>query len=639
MQILHLTDLHYERNRPYQVALIKALIKNLKEEANGFAPDFLVFSGDLVKSPDDPDIYAAFQENFLMPVLDVVGLTQQEVILCPGNHDVSHSAVKQWAAERERLVTAMAGDHNAFTKLMQNGPFTAYARDISKKFFELAEHCGAPWTNPFAHTYSFASQKISFVALNTAFGCGTEGSAFDRGKLAVPAEIALAAFQEAPEEHAIYSLMHHTPSDLNEAAQRTLMPVIKNEADIHLYGHVHDALPIIEKNPHGTCFLIQGGALFEDQRIYNGYARVLGDPQTKHAAVYYRTYYPSRSVFDEGTNVTAGGVFFSSDAAKTFFQNVQSAPSDEDICLWLIDSAAAMIAELDKTITGRSLLDTFVEPLITRASGDDASALPQRVSIEQIVQGKSNVVIASDSEYGATSLLSYLVMRIYQKPLTLDAPIVPIFIDGRQIRRSYSAAIASTLRAGLPESTDPRFKLKPLHDIGRLLIVVDNTDPSDTSHFEFLGAVRSEYPKARLIVSVRMPFFETNRLRPVIGLKDYEFLQLSSLTRGKVRTLVEKWRLPESYNVDAVVDEIHSKFRALGIPQTAAYVVIYLAVLEDIKGYNPINSSTVIEQFVESALQKYKPAYIFRGAFDYRNQIDYLGAMAERMCKINRFSH
>ena len=95
----------------------------------------------------------------------------------------------------------------------------------------------------------------------------------------------------------------------------------------------------------------------------------------------------------------------------------------------------------------------------------------------------------------------------------------------------------------------------------------------------------------------------------------------------------------KSYNVDAVVDEIHSKFRALGIPQTAAYVVIYLAVLEDIKGYNPINSSTVIEQFVESALQKYKPAYIFRGAFDYRNQIDYLGAMAERMCKINRFSH
>ncbi len=86
-----------------------------------------------------------------------------------------------------------------------------------------------------------------------------------------------------------------------------------------------------------------------------------------------------------------------------------------------------------------------------------------------------------------------------------------------------------------------------------------------------------------------------------------------------------------AYSVDAVVDEIHSRFLALGIPQTAAYVVIYLSVLQDIDGFNPINSSTVIEQFVESALQKYKPVYVFRSAFDYRNQIDYLGAIAERM--------
>jgi hypothetical protein len=91
------------------------------------------------------------------------------------------------------------------------------------------------------------------------------------------------------------------------------------------------------------------------------------------------------------------------------------------------------------------------------------------------------------------------------------------------------------------------------------------------------------------------------------------------------------------YRTDTVVEEISTRFEALGIPQTASYVAIYLAVLEEVDGFNPINSSTVIEQFVESALQKYKPVYAFRSSFDYRNQIDYLGAIAEQMCRRNTF--
>jgi hypothetical protein len=64
----------------------------------------------------------------------------------------------------------------------------------------------------------------------------------------------------------------------------------------------------------------------------------------------------------------------------------------------------------------------------------------------------------------------------------------------------------------------------------------------------------------------------------------------------------------------------------------------YSPDIQEIQGYNPINSSTVIEQFIEGALQKYKPAYAFRSSFDYRNQIDYLAATAERMCRINTFT-
>ena len=89
-------------------------------------------------------------------------------------------------------------------------------------------------------------------------------------------------------------------------------------------------------------------------------------------AAHYRTYYVDRNSFDIGTNVTENGVFYSSEASKSYWSNLAPTASNDDICLWLMETAAPVIQELDKTITGRSLLETFVDPLLTRSanSGD-----------------------------------------------------------------------------------------------------------------------------------------------------------------------------------------------------------------------------------------------------------------------------
>ena len=532
----------------------------------------------------------------------------------------------------------MTEDHDSLTQLLKTGPFQSYMRSISSGFFALTERFGAVWQNPIAHTHSFPDQKISFVAINSSFGCGLEGSAYDRGKLAIPSEEVLAAFQAAPDGHQTLSLMHHTLADLNESTNRLVAPIIEQKAAIHFFGHVHDPRPTVQMSPGGSCFMLQGGALYEKKNVYNGYSLIHTGPSPDRTAAHYRTYWIGRKSFDVGTNVADKGVFYSSDASKSYWENLVPTPTNADVALWLMEETKAVVSELDKTITGRSLLETFVDPVVTRSSTSEDGASRERVSTLQLMQSKNNAVIACDSEYGATALLSYLTMQFHRDPLALDSALVPIFIDSRQVRGSYSAAVGSTLRRGLPESGDNRFKLQPLHDSRRLVVLIDNVDPSNTDHIAFLTSLRREFSKARVIVAAKMPFVDTQRLRPVIGVEKFEFLQLRSLTRSKVRTLVEKWNLPTNYQVDAVVEEIDTRFRALGIPLTAAYVVIYLSVLQDIQGYNPINSSTVIEQFIESALQKYKPAYIFRSSFDYLNQIDYLAAIAERMCKINTFT-
>ncbi|WP_338156393.1 metallophosphoesterase [Bradyrhizobium elkanii] len=636
---MHITDLHFTRTNAFQAALIRSLLDDLDRlRQRGYEPDFLVFSGDLVNNPDEADIYPEFETLVLQPILSRLGLNAAETIFCPGNHDVSQRAIAEWADERKRLVEAMASGQAQLDKHLDLAPAKAYARAISSGFFDLTERCGHSWTNPFTHHYHFPKKKIGFVAINSGYACGLEGSQYDRGKLAVSVNLALGKLQEVPTGHSIVSLMHHTMGDLAESCSRDLVPILAKRSSIHFFGHVHQPNPVVTVSPTGSCFMVQGGALYERGGQYNGYSCVERATSLPNTVAKFRTYYVDRQEFDVGTNVAPGGAFYDPPHSSSFWESVVPPPTNDDICLWLMDVAESAATELDATITGKSLRETFVEPAIVKQPhSENVTTTAQRFTIDDIIRSKDDTVICCPAEYGTTSILSYLVMRIFSECVNLPKAMVPAFLDGRRIRASYEAVLASTLRAALPESDDRQFRLGPLHDSGRLIIVIDDIDPTSNSHLSFLTGLREHYPRARLIVGVKLDLLNTDRLKPVIGIEKYDLLRIETLSRGKVRSLVEKWRLPAVYLADAVVDEIQTRFHALGIPQTPPYVAIYLSVLEETEGYNPINSSTVIENFVEATLQKYKPQYIFRSSFDYRNQIDYLGFIAEQMCRKNTF--
>jgi 3',5'-cyclic AMP phosphodiesterase CpdA len=95
MQFVHITDLHFSQDDAFQRELIQQLLVDLIEaEDNGLNADFLVFSGDLVKNPDDDNIYPLFERHFLIPVLGALHLPPSRMILCPGNHDISWNFLK-----------------------------------------------------------------------------------------------------------------------------------------------------------------------------------------------------------------------------------------------------------------------------------------------------------------------------------------------------------------------------------------------------------------------------------------------------------------------------------------------------------------------------------------------------------------
>lgn len=639
MEFIHLTDLHYSDNSPFQLALIEALLSDLREQmAKGLQPDFLVFSGDLVNNPDDEQIYDRFVKEFLEPVIGVLNIPIDHVIACPGNHDLSFVEMKKREMVYNNL-HAPSMNQDYIVKLASKHELLEYSRGISLGFFGNMAGLGTKWErSPFFDVASFLDKKVSFVAINTAFGCFLEGSASDRGKLVFPVALALKAFQSIPADHRIISVGHHPLTDTTEETCRQLSALIERRSIVHCYGHIHQAKPSANHSSIGKCFLVQGGALYEHKGCFNGYSIIRIAEGVDHVSATYRTYWVDRQEFDDGTNVTKGGVFYSSDTARQSFERAVKPATDKDVCAWLQGHLSQLIEKFGSTMTGRQLLDTFVEPLIVEArqAKSDSSAVQQGFDFGRLLKDSDHFVIAADNEFGSTSLIRYLALQAYINCASLPKPVVPVVLDARKLR-AYPNAILGAIRGEIPDSDDPSLKPIPLHDAGRLLIIVEDFDVSSVTQVDSMKLLIKEWPRAKLVVVAKMPFIVPDRLRPVLGIDDFKFLQLRPMNRGRVRALVEKWKLPNELDTDTVVEEISARFRALGIPLTGAYISIYLSIIQEVKGFNPINSSNVIEQFVEVVLEKYKPEYNFRGSFDYKNQVDYLAAMTEKMCYNNTF--
>ncbi|MGD1015669.1 MAG: metallophosphoesterase [Roseiarcus sp.] len=642
MEFVHFTDLHYKAGSPFQIEMIRRLLLDLKAARDkGFSPEVLVFSGDLVDNPDDLNIYSLFETNFLRPVLTALHLTKSMVVLCPGNHDISRSA--QNSSELAyKSIQEVIGNQEELSRQVKNAEFCEYATHIASGFFALASRYGGAWSNPFYKVYSFGAKKMSFVALNSAFGCSVKGSAADRGKLGLSAEIVLAAFQEIPQANKAISLVHHTFGDMAESTVRRLVPIVENHAIAHCFGHVHDPKPTTSKSPSGSCFHIQGGALYERLGAYNGYAVIKIADHGEFIEARYRSYYVDRNDFDEGTNISRGGKIYNSPASERYWTHLVPPPSQNDVCYFLHETEEAVCSVLNETITGHKLNDTFIEPRVVRPAqmgemAENVSEVPYQFS--HLLTSDDHVVIGAENEFGATSLLRYLTMQFHRQCAELPTAKVPALIDARRFRaRPYEASMANILRSALPDSQNPSLRLQSLHDSGRLVVLIDDFDPADKFHVASLAFLSTRYRKARLIVSAKIPLLPGDYVLPVVGIDEFLFLQIKPLNRGRVRRLVANSSVPVGLSIDQVVEEIISRFRALGIPLTATYVAIYLSILTHDRGFSPINTSTVIENFIDDVLDKYKPEYRFRTSFDYRAQVAYLSDIAERMCRTNIFA-
>ena len=121
INILYVSDAHITKlHATDQRIVIDALVDDLKQICDSdLAPQFVVFSGDLVNDPDEGEAYDYFTEALLLPLSETTSVDLDNFIFASGNHDVSRVACNASIVERDALI-AHLGDHTYFNTLFRD---------------------------------------------------------------------------------------------------------------------------------------------------------------------------------------------------------------------------------------------------------------------------------------------------------------------------------------------------------------------------------------------------------------------------------------------------------------------------------------------------------------------------------------
>ena len=88
IRILHLSDFHYKPTHPEDFEdMGKKIATDVLKRLDNKSLDLIVFSGDLVYTGNKKETFEKAATALFDPIKKLTGLTNEQILLTPGNHD------------------------------------------------------------------------------------------------------------------------------------------------------------------------------------------------------------------------------------------------------------------------------------------------------------------------------------------------------------------------------------------------------------------------------------------------------------------------------------------------------------------------------------------------------------------------
>lgn len=654
--ILHLSDFHFSRRKAReQDIIVEALVDDLKVLCIGHRkPDLILFTGDLVQAAGE-DPHETAYDHFIDRVAKATGCSDERIFLTPGNHDLSRSFVEAHVAEHHawRDLIGTAGEMETLNQKFADGEFDEIVADKFSDYRGLDQYLGGNdrvaaclMENAFARVDRIEALNIDLITFNTAvFSTGGSEkfeSKSDERKLAVPEYAVMEAVKALTPGSLRICSTHHPVGTLSEVSGRYLEGEIAKHANIHLFGHMHDPQPRNVSGLKGSVFTDQAGAIFTARKAYyNGYSLITFDRLAGHFELLLRSYFKERPGFDWGIDVVDEGKWYPTHEARQHFRKIATPVDDTKFRAHLTGDALAELMKEDAQPGGDGdLHDRFIEPPLVKtfihdAKGADSSVdISMPVKFGDLLSGDRNAIVYAREEYGRTTLLRELRYQSLARGNDLPFPRLPVIVDfseiGQNVGRLLAAVRGRTIV--LPDGHDIEGLLK----LGFVTVMIDDVRFEDQKRMKILRDFVEAYPKARFILSSNWNtvYRMGVRVNPEMPVR-FDFIELLELRRGDMRQLISMY--DECDDVEAWLDKIQHEFREINLPFTAANGVILCEIIGANGKFAPVNRAVLMEQFVETTLEKASIEQSQRATFDFNNKANLLSYVAAWMAKENEY--
>ncbi len=613
MKILHLSDIHLEKNRSN---LLDDLYNYLKNDRF----DICFFTGDLINK---------FAYSLSEAYDDLEELCRKLKIknfyICCGNHDInrklaqpifikqvtafkSHKEVDDFVIEDEAKQFSNNLAHiSDYTDLMKD----KYRDDIISNLYSI-------------HNFNLDGKSISIVSLNFSWSAFNDDQQDKetKGKIVYPISVLEEVSNKIKHSDFKIALSHYPTDFISPVCRKEIVKQLHKSFDCYFCGHSHEYdFSVYQFSDTGIFTSVSPSTISKNNENNIGLVKLDLNLNTYEVEV-INTFFKNKH--------------FTDDKKITF-----EIPKDEfkktEISLYqhimtkrenFLDIATKKFVSFDEQ-NGLNFLDIYTEPILKDKDVNDEIVLKDVKTVSRSNEFKlreldieTNYLIYGKDKSGKTSLL-HKIMLDYLFYFNHYASI-PIYLDLSSFYKENTNNIDfdHIIKSEFNLSNNLYQKVINRHTIR---ILLDNLDPDKKEMNDFLFNKLSEMENV-YFTAVCENYLKSTPI--TLNGSKYVELYLTDISRAKIRELTYKWPIKPTQNRDDVVEKVTKLFSQLNIHCNFWTVTMFLSILDKTGNIKLHSNSDLINLYVERILEKHRLYLNKNKTFQYNDYLTFLSQYA-----------
>ena len=319
IRILHISDLHYEKNNENIERIIESFFNDITKLEK---IDLVIFSGDLVQR-GEKKLFSEVKENFIMPLLEKLTLTINDFFIVPGNHETNRKKIDDYEFELKQSLNDEKlrkifnfSDSGLFFKKLED--FNRFKKNLGQESTVLNKIYSV-------HNREIKGKKLAISCLNSSLFCRKNDNEIDEGNLILSEYQINETIKKIRESDIKICVFHHGLNCLKLEDRNNVENILYKNYDLLLTGHFHEET--MEESIINNHSLIKSvvKSLY-DEKNKSGYSVItIGESELK---INFRCYFPKRNeydvdldIFPNGEYVTKINSFYDKEKNREYFIN------------------------------------------------------------------------------------------------------------------------------------------------------------------------------------------------------------------------------------------------------------------------------------------------------------------------------